>query len=591
MNKKVETLYSATEASSSKHSISSIQDGNFKREKHPELCLKVMEEYLHKQQLTDVVLIAGQKRIPAHRIVLSANCEYFAAMFTNPLRETTENEIELKEVDGNALWTLVKYFYTGTIDLLEDNVEALLSTASLLQLNYIVEICCQFLIKQLHPSNCLGIKKFADIHNCPNLMKTANTYINDNFMEVIWNQEFFHLSADDVANLLQSDDLNVSSEEYVLDALLRWLEHDPNNRKSEASRLLAFVKLPLLTPAFLTDHVESNKMFQEHRSSQVLIMEALKYHLLPERRPMLQSNRTKPRKATVGQLLAIGGMDANKGAMAIDVFSLRENTWKVVANMSGRRLQFGAAVVEGKLVVAGGRDGLKTLNTVECFDFSTRNWSPLPPMSTHRHGLGVAVLEGPLYAVGGHDGWSFLNTVERWDPTTRQWTYISPMCSQRSTVGVAVLNDKLYAVGGRDNSSCLSTVECYDPHSNKWTSCAPMSRRRGGVGVGVMNGCLYALGGHDAPSSNPHASRFDCVERYDPKTDTWTAVAPMSIPRDAIGVCVLGDRLLAVGGYDGQQYLTLVEAYDPLLNEWHPVASLNSGREGPCVVVENTFML
>lgn len=59
--------------------------------------------------------------------------------------------------------------------------------------------------------------------------------------------------------------------------------------------------------------------------------------------------------------------------------------------------------------------------------------------------------------------------------------------------------------------------------------------------------------------------------RYDPKTDTWTMVAPMNVRRDAVGVCVLGDRLMAVGGYDGQQYLTLVEAYDPHLNEWEPV--------------------
>lgn len=48
-------------------------------------------------------------------------------------------------------------------------------------------------------------------------------------------------------------------------------------------------------------------------------------------------------------------------------------------------------------------------------------------------------------------------------------------------------------------------------------------------------------------------------------------VAPMSVARDAVGVCVLGDRLFAVGGYDGQQYLTLVEAYDPILNEWQQV--------------------
>lgn len=36
--------------------------------------------------------------------------------------------------------------------------------------------------------------------------------------------------------------------------------------------------------------------------------------------------------------------------------------------MTGRRLQFGVAVVDSKIYVVGGRDGLKTLSTV-CYDF------------------------------------------------------------------------------------------------------------------------------------------------------------------------------------------------------------------------------
>lgn len=122
-------------------------------------------------------------------------------------------------------------------------------------------------------------------------------------------------------------------------------------------------------------------------------------------------------------------------------------------------------------------------------------------------------------------------------------------------------SSKLYAVGGRDGSSCLRSVECYDPHINRWTLCSPMNKRRGGVGVAVCNDFLYAVGGHDAPSSNPASSRFECVERYDFKTDAWTTVAPISFPRDAVGVCVLGDKLFAVGGYDGQQYLNNVDCY------------------------------
>ncbi|XP_076244511.1 kelch-like protein 5 isoform X1 [Calliopsis andreniformis] len=590
-----EFLFSNKEASVSEHSISSIvssisisQDENFRMSEHAENSLKVMERYLHRQQLTDVILIAGNKRFPAHRLVLSAGSEYFAAMFTSSLKESAQSEVELKGVDGDALWALVCYCYTGCIELREDSVETLLATACLLQLNPVIKACCQFLRKQLHPSNCLGIRMFADTQGCADLLEYAHAYTTKHFMEVTKNQEFLLLSANEVAKLLESEDLNVPSEETIFHALMTWVEYDPENRRKDASRLLSLVKLPLLSPAFIADNIESNEMFKDQRVAQELVMEALKYHLLPERRPLLQSGRTKPRKATVGHMLAIGGMDATKGATSIDAFSLRDNAWKSIATMSGRRLQFGAAIVDRKLIVAGGRDGLKTLNTVECYDFSTFTWSTLSPMNIHRHGLGVAVLGGPLYAVGGHDGWSFLDTVERWDPATRQWSSVSPMSIHRSTVGVAVLNDKLYAVGGRDISSCLNTVECYDPHTNKWTPCAPMSKRRGGVGVGVVNGCLYALGGHDAPATNPNASRFDCVERYDPKTDTWTMVAPMSVPRDAVGVCVLGDRLMAVGGYDGQQYLTLVEAYDPHLNEWEPVAPLNAGRAGPpCVVIKN----
>lgn len=59
--------------------------------------------------------------------------------------------------------------------------------------------------------------------------------------------------------------------------------------------------------------------------------------------------------------------------------------------------------------------------------------------------------------------------------------------------------------------------------------------------------------------------------RYDPKTDTWTTVSSLSVPRDAVGICLLGDRLYAVGGYDGQSYLNTVESYDAQNNEWTEV--------------------
>lgn len=49
-------------------------------------------------------------------------------------------------------------------------------------------------------------------------------------------------------------------------------------------------------------------------------------------------------------------------------------------------------------------------------------------------------------------------------------------------------------------------------------------------------------------------------------------IANISSPRDAVGVCILGDRVFAVGGYDGQHYLQDVESYDPVTNEWSKVS-------------------
>ncbi|KAK1792539.1 hypothetical protein P4O66_012479, partial [Electrophorus voltai] len=544
-----------------------VPDELFQSHCHAENTFRRMETYLRTRKLCDVVLLAGERRIPAHRLVLSSVSDYFAAMFTSDVREAKQEEVKMEGVDPDALWVLVQYAYTGRLELREDTIESLLSAACLLQLSAVVQACCAYLMKQLHPSNCLGIRSFADAQGCRDLHKVAHNYTMENFLGVMKNQEFLLLPACEVEKLLASDDMNVPDEETVVTALLSWVRHDPPTRQPQLPALLAHVRLPLLKPQFLAD-METNLLLRDSVECQRLVMEAMKYHLLPERRPLLQSPRTRPRKATVGALFAVGGMDATKGATSIEQYCLRRDTWRQVTVMSGRRLQFGVAVIDERLHVVGGRDGLKTLNTVECYNPRSKTWSVMPPMATHRHGLGVAVLEGPMYAVGGHDGWSYLSTVERWDPQARQWSFVASMATPRSTVGVAILNSKLYAVGGRDGSSCLKSVECFDPHTNKWSACSPMSKRRGGVGVATWNSFLYAIGGHDAPASSLTSRLSDCVERYDPKTDTWTAVAPMSVSRDAVGVCLLGDRLYAVGGYDGQVYLNIVEAYDPQTNEW-----------------------
>lgn len=75
--------------------------------------------------------------------------------------ERTQGAVKLHDIDALALKHLIDYIYTGKITITEQNVQVLLPASSLLQMHSVREACCCFLLRQLHPSNCLGIRSFA----------------------------------------------------------------------------------------------------------------------------------------------------------------------------------------------------------------------------------------------------------------------------------------------------------------------------------------------------------------------------------------------------------------------------------------------
>lgn len=56
---------------------------------------------------------------------------------------------------------------------------------------------------------------FANTQGCTHLLQVAHAYTTKYFMEVTKNLEFLSLPANEVAKLLESEDLNVPSEETI----------------------------------------------------------------------------------------------------------------------------------------------------------------------------------------------------------------------------------------------------------------------------------------------------------------------------------------------------------------------------------------
>lgn len=56
------------------------------------------------------------------------------------------------------------------------------------------------------------------------------------------------------------------------------------------------VRLPLLTRDFLMSNVDTEQLVRHHSDCKDLLIEALKYHLMPEQRGVLSNSRTRPRR-------------------------------------------------------------------------------------------------------------------------------------------------------------------------------------------------------------------------------------------------------------------------------------------------------
>ncbi|TKC42889.1 hypothetical protein EI555_019414 [Monodon monoceros] len=524
--------------------------------------------------------------------------------------------VAAKEIRAHkALDQLVQFAYTAEIVVGEGNVQTLLPAASLLQLNGVRDACCKFLLSQLDPSNCLGIRGFADTHSCSDLLKAAHRYVLQHFVDVAKTEEFMLLplkqehwapldspsqapsglhgspspSPDlrsegphpQVLELVSSDSLNVPSEEDVYRAVLSWVKHDVDTRRQHVPRLMKCVRLPLLSRDFLLGHVDAESLVRHHPDCKDLLIEALKFHLLPEQRGVLGSSRTRPRRCEgAGPVLfAVGGGSLFAIHGDCEAYDTRADRWHVVASMSARRARVGVAAVGNRLYAVGGYDGTSDLATVESYDPVTNTWQPEVSMGTRRSCLGVAALHGLLYAAGGYDGASCLNSAERYDPLTGTWTSIAAMSTRRRYVRVAMLDGNLYAVGGYDSSSHLATVEKYEPQVSSWTPVASMLSRRSSAGVAVLEGALYVAGGNDGTSC------LNSVERYSPKAGAWESVAPMNIRRSTHDLVSMDGWLYAVGGNDGSSSLNSIEKYNPRTNKWVAASCMFTRRSSVGVAV------
>ncbi|ELK37966.1 Kelch-like protein 3 [Myotis davidii] len=409
---------------------------------HMGKAFKVMNELRSKKLLCDVMIVAEDVEIEAHRVVLAACSPYFCAMFTGDMSESKAKKIEIKDVDGQTLSKLIDYIYTAEIEVTEENVQP-----------------CARILAQV-------------ARRLPQLA-TPPTATEQHFPEVMLGEEFLSLSLDQVCSLISSDKLTVSSEEKVFEAVISWINYEKETRLEHMAKLMEHVRLPLLPRDYLVQTVEEEALIKNNNTCKDFLIEAMKYHLLPlDQRLLIKNPRTKPRTpVSLPKVMIVVGGQAPKAIRSVECYDFEEDRWDQIAELPSRRCRAGLA-------------------SVEAYSYKTNEWFFVAPMNTRRSSVGVGVVEGKLYAVGGYDGASrqCLSTVEQYNPATNEWTYVADMSTRRSGAGVCAVNGLLYVVGGDDGSCNLASVEYYNPATDKWTLLPTnMSTGRSYAGVAVIH--------------------------------------------------------------------------------------------------------
>lgn len=270
--------------------------------------------------------------------------------------------------------------------------------------------------------------------------------------------------------------------------------------------------------------------------------------------------------------------------------------WRRGASCPLPRNEAPSALVEGRLYVFGGwtGDAMQASTRVDAYDPAADTWSrraDMPEALTHQ---GIAVDGATVWLVGGfagaHPG-PPVSTTWTYDTARDAWSHGPALPAPRAAGALVRLGRLLHLVGGlrgdRDTETGEHLVLDLDGVS-AWRAAAPLPGPRCHLSCIALGGLAYAIGGQRRHDTRPEDLAF--VHAYDPRTDAWTARAPLPVPRSHFepGTATWRGLIVIVGGRSNATDRTAVAdvtAYDPAADAWAELTPLPEPLLAPSATV------
>ena len=172
-------------------------------------------------------------------------------------------------------------------------------------------------------------------------------------------------------------------------------------------------------------------------------------------------------------------------------------------------------------------------------------------------------------------------SAETYDLSTAVWTTAAAMNTARSSPTATLLRNGKVLVSGGQNSlvqpTSIASAELYDPSTNSWTTVNPLTTGRSVHTATLLpSGKVLVVGGLNTAAS---ASSIAVAELFDPATNTWTPAGSLSNARYAHTATLLSNgKVLIAGGLAATGTLAASELYDPASNTWSAASPMGNSR-------------
>lgn len=383
---------------------------------HPAELLHALRRFYLRGLFTDVTLRCADSGqvFPCHRALLAARSSYFQVMFTADMRERSKSVVTLRGVDRAVLGALLDYVYGARVRITESNVQSLLEAADLLQFAAVKRACEEFLIRLLDVDNCLGMRTFAELHLCAQLEREACRVMLGRFTELIEQEEFLEVGHEELRSVLAAQGLTVQREDVLVDAVVRWVTHDLDNRVQHVSDLLHSSHLGLDDIHFRASLEVYRPYLVKHGGKlKSVIVQAL----TSNGKEMSSSKRASP------SMYIIGGYYWHP-LCQVHIWDPVSNTWVQGKDMPDPgRESYSISLLGANIYVTGGyrTNTVEALDSVSVYNCDYDEWTEGPSMITPRYYHCSVALHGCVYAIGGYRGGAPEQEMEFYDPLKKEW--------------------------------------------------------------------------------------------------------------------------------------------------------------------------